>query len=109
MAELQAAAKKVRCAIKAQAAEKAARNRAAKLAEMAANPTPYLHETEQLVAERTTDAYEKVGQLLADLREALVETAQADLAERQAQKLKQLHPTLRRLTAALRKQGFVPK
>jgi hypothetical protein len=61
------------------------------------------------VAQRTTAAYEQVGQLLSDLREALTESGGSELAERQALKLKQMNPTLRHLTAALRRQGFVPK
>jgi hypothetical protein len=46
---------------------------------------------------------------LADLREALVGTPQADLAEKQARKLKGKNPTPRKLTSELRKQGFIPK
>ena len=76
---------------------------------MAADPTPYLRETERLVAQRTTDAYRQVSELLADLREALAGGKQSNLAEKQALKLKTKNPTLRHLTAALRRKGFVPK
>jgi hypothetical protein len=109
IADLQAAAKEIRRGLKKKAAADAARKRAGKLANMVADPAPYFQKTEQLVAQRTTDAYRKVGQLLADLREALAGTGQSELAEQQAQKLKQMNPTLRHLTAALRHQGFVPK
>jgi hypothetical protein len=109
IAELQSAANEIQQATDKKAAAVADRKRAKKLANMAVDPTPYLQETEQLVAQRTTEAYQQVGHLLADLREALSETGRADLAERQAQKLKTKNPTLRHLAAALRRQGFVPK
>jgi hypothetical protein len=109
IAQLQAVAEEIQRARDKKVASEAARKRAIKLAKMAADPAPYFQKTERLVAERTTEAYQRVGQLLADLREALAETDQAGLAERQAQKLKKMNPTLRHLTAALRRQGFVPK
>jgi hypothetical protein len=49
------------------------------------------------------------SRLLADLREALAGSKQSDLAEKQARKLKTVNATLRHLTAALRRQGFVKK
>ena len=60
-------------------------------------------------AERTTDAYRRVGELLADLREALSGSGRSALAENYAQKLKAANPRLRLLTSELRRQGFVPK
>jgi hypothetical protein len=45
----------------------------------------------------------------ADLREALVGTPQADLAEKQARNLKDKNPVLRKLISELRKHGFIPK
>jgi hypothetical protein len=109
IAELQTAAEEIQHRMKKKAASQAARKRAKKLANMATDPAPYFQKTEQLVAERTTEAYGQVAQLLVDLREALAETGRSELAELQAQKLKQMNPTLRHLTAALRRQGFVPK
>ena len=109
IADLQLAAKEIQHRLKKKAASEAARKRAKKLANMAADPAPHFLQTEQLVAQRTTDAYRQVAQLLVDLREALAETGPSELAERQAQKLKQMNPTLRHLTAALRRQGFVSK
>lgn len=76
---------------------------------MAADPTETLRETERLVVERTTDAYRRVGQLLADLREALATSGRSNLAEAHAQKLKAANPRLRLLNAELRRQGFVAK
>jgi hypothetical protein len=90
-------------------AERAARQRAQKLADMAADPTPTLRETEKLVRQRSLDAYEGIAERLADLREALAGTEHADLAEKQAEKLKKENPTLQRLTSALRAKGFLKK
>jgi len=91
------------------AADKAARQRARLLRKMAADPTPYLRKTEQLVAQRSTDAYRQAAEMLADLREALAGSKKSGLAEKQALKLKTRNPKLNRLTGALREQGFVPK
>jgi len=107
--QLEAAAEEVHRKKKKAAAAKAACQRANRLKKMAADPTPYLRKTERLVTERTTDAYRQVSELLADLREALAGSKQSNLAEKQARKLKAANPTLRHLTAALRRQGFVPK
>ncbi|HLW64786.1 MAG TPA: hypothetical protein VKS79_05655 [Gemmataceae bacterium] len=91
------------------AAEAAARKRAKMLADMAADPSKTLLETEELVAQRATSAYREAVELLDDLREALAGTARSQLAEEQAWKLKNEHPNLHMLTAELRKKGFVPK
>jgi len=109
VAQLEAVAEEIRREEKKRAAAKTARQRARRLRKMAADPAPYLRETERLVAQRTTDAYRQVSELLADLREALAGGKQSNLAERQALKLKTKNPTLRHLTAALRRHGFVPK
>lgn len=93
---------------KAQAAE-AARQRASRLKKMAADPKPFLRETERLVATRSTHAYGQAAELLAELREALSDTSHAGLAEEQARKLKAKNPTRHRLTSELRSRGFVPK
>lgn len=109
VAQLRATAEEIHCAKKKASDAKAARQRANQLKKMAADPTPYLRKTEELVAERTTDTYEEASRLLADLREALAGSKQSDLAEKQAHKLKTANPTLHHLTAALRRQGFVKK
>jgi hypothetical protein len=109
IAELRQTSNEIQQAIDDRSAAEAARKRASKLAKMADDPKPYLDQTEKLVAQRTTAAYNKVGRLLADLREALAETGRWGLAEQQAEKLTKKHPTLRHLTAALRRKGFVPK
>ena len=107
--ELKAAAKEIQSAQNRKNAEDAARQRAKKLADMAADPMRPIRETEQLVKHRSMDAYHQIATLLADLREALAGGEQSDLAEKQARKLKSNHPTLNKLTAKLRRQGFLKK
>jgi hypothetical protein len=109
IAQLHAAAAEIARKAQRKAAANAARQRAKRLSAMAADPAGTLRETERLVAERTTDAYRRVGELLADLREALSGSGRSSLAEAHAQKLKAANPTLRLLTSELRRQGFVPK
>jgi hypothetical protein len=109
VAQLEAAAEEIERERKKESAAKAARQRAKRLQKMAADPTPFLRETERLVSQRSTDAYQQVSETLADLREALTGSKQAGLAEKQALKLKTDNPALRHLTAALRRHGFVPK
>jgi hypothetical protein len=87
----------------------AARARTRLLTKMAEAPTPFLRKTEQLVIERTTSSYSKASSILADLREALKESGKSEMAEAQARKLHDAHPQLRLLTAALRREGFIPK
>jgi len=109
IAQLEAIAEEIRRKEKQRAADKAARQRAKLLNKMAADPTPYLRETEKLVAERSTDSYRRAAEMLADLREALAGSNKSGLAEKQALKLKTKNPRLNRLTGALREQGLVPK
>src|SRR5439155_26514675 len=72
IAELQAAAAKVQMEANRKSAEMAARQRAKRLADMAADPDRTLRETENLVQQRTGTAYRQVGKLLAELRESLL-------------------------------------
>ena len=109
IAELRAAAEVIQQQSDREAAAKAAKQRAKRLASMAQDPAPTLRKTGKLVKSRSTEAYREAATLLADLREALAGSAQAGLAEEQARKLKMSYPTLNHLTAELRRQGFVPK
>jgi len=109
IAELTASADDIQREKNRKSAEGAARQRAKKLAEMAADPMRTVHETEQLVKQRATVAYRQIAVLLADLREALSGAKQSALADQQARKLKDENPTLTRLTAELRRQGFLKK
>lgn len=92
---------------KAEAA--AAKQRIARLAAMRKDPDKTLRESEQLVEQRGRSSYKKCSELLAELREALEDSDQADLADQQALALRQKFPTLQALVAELRKQGFLPK
>jgi hypothetical protein len=109
IAELEAAADEIQHEKDRKDTEKAARRRAKKLADMAADPLPTLRETEQLVKQRSVEAYHQLALLLADLREALSSSDQSGLAEQQAHKLKTENPNLHRLTKELRSQGFLRK
>src|SRR5207249_1907191 len=88
IAELTATADQIADASSRKAAAKAARDRAKLLAKMAADPDRTLRETEDLVAQRNTEAYRKVAKHLADLRDALAGSEKSGLAEEQARKLK---------------------
>ena len=109
IAQLEAMAKDTQVEMDKKAAAAAARARAQKLAKMAADPTPFLEKTDELVSLRSTRSYEEASKLLAELREALSASGRADLVHVQVRKLHSKHPTLRHLTAALRRQGFLPK
>ena len=109
IAQLEAAAAEVQREATRKSASKAAREKAKRLAGMAANPDPTLRHAESLVKKRTKDDYTQIGKLLAELREALAGTDRAGLAEQHAQKLRRENPTLRTLIAELRRAGFLTK
>ncbi len=109
LAQLEAEAKQIEGAMAEKRAAVAAQSRARKLAKMAQDPKPFLKKSEELVEERSSQSYERIGSLLAELREALAETEKSGLAESQAWKLHEKHPTLRMLTSALRRHGFLSK
>jgi hypothetical protein len=109
MAQLMARAEEIQDESNRKSAEKAARQKAKRLAGMAADPDRTLRETENLVAQRSTEAYRQIATLLADLREALVGSEQSGLAEQHAQELRRKNPTLRRLIAELRRERLLPK
>jgi hypothetical protein len=105
--ELRTLAKGIHAESVRKAAEKKARERAKRLTGMAAEPLKTIHETEQLIAQRSTARYRQAAEQLADLREALAGSEHAGLAEQQARKLKSKHPKLNRLTSELRSKGFL--
>ena len=76
---------------------------------MAADPSPTIRKTEELVSKRSTHAYEEAATLLAELREALAGSERSGLAEEQARKLREKNPTYKMLISALRKKGFLGK
>jgi hypothetical protein len=107
VSELLAIAEEIEREQSRKSADASARRRAKRLADLAADPQPALRETEQLVNQRSSNSYAQIARLLADLREALAGSKQADLPETQARKLKAQHPTLALLTSELRKKGFL--
>jgi hypothetical protein len=109
IAALRAIAEEIQDESNRKSAEKAARQKAKRLAQMAADPDRTLRETEKLAAQRSTEAYRQIATLLAELREALVGKEQSALAEQQAQELRSKNPTLRHLIRELRREGLLPK
>jgi len=109
VAEIRAAAEKIQIEKNRRDTEDSARQRAKKLTDMAADPMRTIRETEDLVTQRSVQAYRQVALLLADLRQALSGTDQAGLADKHAVKLKEKNTNLRHLTAELRGQGFLKK
>lgn len=107
--QLQVAAEQIREESRRQAIDKLARERAERLTGMAADPAPYLREAESLVACRSTQSYATAARILAEVREATVGTVQSGLAARLAQRLNRQNPKSNHLTAALRKEGFLPR
>jgi len=107
--ELLAAERDVAEIEKRKADAKAERAKVKRLATIATKPEMILRETEALVKQRGSTAYEKIALLLAELREALAGTPQANLAEKQAEKLRSKNPTLKVLVGSLRRQGFLSK
>jgi len=109
IAELKATAEEIQLEADRNKAANAARQRAKRLAGMAADPAQTLRETEKLVTQRSREAYRQIAMLLAELRGALAGSSQSGLAEEQARKLKNQNPTLRLLISELRREGFLPK
>ncbi len=109
MANMEVAAAGIQQQADEQAAVKAARELKQLRLDMASDPQPYLRKTDKLVSEQSVTSYEEASRLLAELREALRETPMASLAEQHAKKLKQKHPKRHHLTAAMRREGFLPK
>jgi hypothetical protein len=106
-ADQKAAAKKLAAERKALEAEEL--RRAKRRGEISKSPERFLGETEQLVAKRGKDSFREAAEILADIRSAFAGTKRADLADRQAEKLRNTHPTLTHLIGALRREGFLPK
>jgi hypothetical protein len=109
ISELEAMAEKIQEETTRKQADKVARQRAKRLAAMAADPGRTVRETEELVTQRSLEAYRQIATQLADLRAALAGSDQSGLAQQQAQKLKSNNPTLKMLTSALRQKGLLPK
>lgn len=109
IAQLETAAAKIAAEAKQRAAAEAARLKARRLAQMAADPAATCAEIKKLVANRSTNDYRRAAERLSELREALAESDQSSLAEKSAQKLKAANPTLNILKSELRRHGFASK
>jgi hypothetical protein len=109
MTQLTSTAEEIQQAKSRRKAAATARSRAQKLKKMASDPSATLRKAEQLVKQRTLEAYRQVALLLADLRESLTGTKDSELAGQYAKNLKANHPTSHNLTSALRKQGFLKR
>lgn len=109
VAELKAAAKVVAEQAKQDADVQAAKEREKRLRKIAESPTTTVREIETLVAKRSLKAYRQAAELLVDLRDALAGSDQADMAEKQARKLKSKYPKAHSLIRDLRERGFIPK
>jgi hypothetical protein len=109
IAQLQAGAEELQQEITQKNADKAARQRAKKLSDLAADPERTLRKTEELVKQRSTDSYREAATLLADLREALKGREESDLPDKHARKLREQLPTAKLLVSELRRKGFLKK
>lgn len=88
-------------------ADKAEKQRQARMAEMKSDPEPWLKKASQLVEERGTDNYREAANILADLRDAVGGTEGGKLACKHAAHLVMSHPTLKVLKSSLRKCGLL--
>lgn len=88
-------------------ADRAEKQRQARMVEMKADPDRWLKHATGLVEQRGTDNYREAASILADLREAVGGDAGNEIARRHAKALARKHPTLRILISALRKQALL--
>lgn len=89
------------------AADKAARARQKKHAEMRVDPSKTVAEYETIILTQSGTAYKKGADLLAELQAALSGTAKAGLVEDFAQKVRERYPTRTSLVSSLKKAGFL--
>jgi hypothetical protein len=109
LGELLALAKSVDSQRQQREAAERQQQRENRLAEIVADPNKTLSEVNRLVKLRSTSAYNKAAQCLADLREALGTERGAKKAADAARRLVKENPTLHRLKSELRKQGLISK
>jgi hypothetical protein len=100
--------KKQQAAAKAKrAAEKAEKERQAKMAEMRASPDTWLKKASKLVEERRTDSYREAAIILADLRDAVGGEQGNMIARKHAAHLAKENPTRNLLKSSLRDCGLL--
>ena len=106
LSELYELADAVQTKLDQKAEERATRERQKELAQLQADPDAAIEKTNALVKQRGRDAYSELAQLLARLREALIDSNRTDIPKKHAVKLCRENPTLGLLKSELRKQGF---
>lgn len=99
--EKQAAAKAKR------EADKAEKQRLARMIEMQSAPDTWLKKVSKLVEERGTDNYREAANILADLRDAVGGEQGNKISRKHAAHLAQKYPTLNVLKSALRKKQLL--
>jgi hypothetical protein len=88
-------------------ADKAEKQRQARMTEMKAAPESWLTKASKLVELRGTDNYREAASILADLRDALGGVRGTKIARAHAAYLAKQHPTLNVLKSSLRKQQLL--
>jgi hypothetical protein len=106
IAQLQTEAEELRTQAKLKSAAAAAKKRDQELAKMAASPDRYFEKAKSLIEEFNTDSYAEASKILADLREALSASGQAERCQQFVMQLAHAHPTKHSLRSALKKAGF---
>ncbi len=108
VADLYEAAAKLRLRSEELAREAAARRRAERLVQLAADPKKAVEHAAKLVAQRSTTDYELAAAELADLRDAMNSAAGDKLVTKAVASLIEKYPTLNNLKSSLRKRGLMP-
>jgi len=88
-------------------ADKAEKQRQARMVEMQSAPESWLNKASKLVEERGTDNYREAASILADLRDAVGGEQGIKIARKHAAHLAQKYPTLNVLKSSLRKKELL--
>jgi hypothetical protein len=88
-------------------ADKAEKQRQARMIEMQSSPNKWLKMASELVDERGTDKYREEASILADLRDAVGGEQGNTIARKHAAHLAQKYPTLKLLKSSLRKKQLL--
>jgi hypothetical protein len=88
-------------------ADKAEKQRQARMVEMQSTPESWLKKASKLVEDRGTDNYREAASILADLRDAVGGEQGIKIARKHAAHLAQKYPTLNVLKSSLRKKELL--
>ena len=88
-------------------ADKAEKQRQARMVEMQSTPESWLNKASKLVEDRGTDNYREAASILADLRDAVGGEQGNKIARKHAAHLAQKYPTLNVLKSSLRKKELL--